>query len=822
MDVLNQVQPGTGKWLLTHAAFLHCLATPATSQMLWLAGIPGSGKTSLASIVIDHLEREFKQSDVGIVYVFCDYKDSTQTSDNLKRVILRQLLHQLDGLPREVEKLYQVHARRSTNPSSSELDDALRPTICLFTRLFLVIDGLDELSELHGASDSLLKLCKELCPNIQALITSRWTVGLKDHIQRAAHVEVFAQDQDISTYLEHEIRSRSRLQLFVRKDPAFKDQIVGTILGNCKGMFLVARLHIKSLAGKPHLRAAKLALKSLPSTLDGVYENAIHRIKKQSEDDVVLAWRVLSWIVRTIKPLSSEQLQHALAVDETCNELDADALIDMDLILSVCAGLVVLDSQDSAVRLVHYTAQEFFERHGSNLLPETDHDIAFTCLRYLSFRGTKGVSASDQDLIKKITSFPFLEYAASSWGEHVAKCSSRNVELDSLVERFLNDDTCRSGALQIMLMPKSKHEGFSQHVTKKIHGLHLAAHFGLTGIVEKLVEVHNVDTRDEAGRSPLHWAARAGHSLTAKLLLQKYGEADAPDCVNGTPLHLASRYSHPEVVLVLIENGCDVNKCNNVGGTALIWSAIGGSQDVATILLKHGADVHARTTRGSTALHKAVQGNHEAMVQILLRHDAEVDSMDEKGSHTPLLAATSNSNEAIMHMLLEVGALPDFKIKAGGTALHCAATRRTDGPTRVLLHFGANPNERDSLGRTPLHLAVHHGNLTTMLMLMSVARLDVVDNYDKTLLHAAVNPRTENMDGKLVRILLNTQKIDIDAIDTNGWSALTYATYNGLPNITKLLLDAGANPVLQSLAVQALEESHPSASRKAPHQSTPG
>jgi hypothetical protein len=128
--VLGKAQPGTGQWIFTHKDFLNWLADPPISQLLWLPGIPGSGKTSLAALAIDHLERQFTQPDVGIAYIFCDYKDAAQTSESLKRVILRQILHRLDQLPREVEKLYQVHARKSTDPSAGELDDALFLTVC--------------------------------------------------------------------------------------------------------------------------------------------------------------------------------------------------------------------------------------------------------------------------------------------------------------------------------------------------------------------------------------------------------------------------------------------------------------------------------------------------------------------------------------------------------------------------------------------------------------------------------------------------------------------------------------------------------------------
>ena len=239
---------------------MNWLADPPISQLLWLPGIPGSSKTSLAALAIDHLERQFTQPDVGIAYIFCDYKDAAQTSESLKRVILRQLLHRLDQLPREVEKLYQVHARKSTDPSAGELDDALFLTVCQFSRIFLVIDALDEASGMNGVRESLLNFCKDSSPNIQSLITSRWIGEFKKDIEQSKYIEVSAQDQDITAYLHHEIKSRSRLRAFVQKEPAFQHEMVSTILKNCKGMFLVALLHIESLAGKAHLRAAKLAL----------------------------------------------------------------------------------------------------------------------------------------------------------------------------------------------------------------------------------------------------------------------------------------------------------------------------------------------------------------------------------------------------------------------------------------------------------------------------------------------------------------------------------------------------------------------------------
>ena len=798
----QQVQPGTGEWLLSHHIFLRWIVKPEPSETLWLAGMPGSGKTLLASIVIDHLEKQFGQSDVGIAFIFCDYKDASQTSDKFKRAIVRQLLHRLDHIPEEIEKNYQAHAKRSTNLSSDELHDALLLTCSRFSRLFLVIDALDEVSAVNGVGESLLSMCKDLSPIIQSLVTSRWTAGLENSIQEATYIQVAAQDQDIAMYLRSEIASKSRLRLFVQKDPAFKDQIINMIVGNCKGMFLVARLHIESIARKPHLRAARLALVHLPTDLDEIYDSALDRIGKQSEEDVALAWRVLSWTVRATKHLTSEELQHALAADEDCNKLDADALIDMDLFVSVCAGLVVFDSENSRVRLVHHTAQEYFEKRGRDLMPNADLNIASTCLRYLSFRETAGTSESNTSFFMKITAYPFLEYAAKNWGKHVLRHKNSDWDLDNIIEKFLNNDACISGVVQIMLTTTSRHEAFSQHVTRNVRGLHLAAHFGLAEMTIRLLKTQNVGYQDTSGRVPLHWASRAGHALVVRLLLQGGGEVDAQGRVGGTALHLASRYGHLEVVSTLIDRGCDVNKANNVGGTALTWAAIGGSLDIATLLVMNGVDVHAPTKYGTTPLHSAVNSKSVGIVRLLLQHKADKDDPDKGTWGTSVSSATYRSDEVIMRVLLEAGASPNLSTEQGAMALHVAANRTTEGPTRLLLKFGANPNSKDSLGRTPLHRAARSSNIAAASVLMTVAQMNAVDSHNNTVLHVAINARAEAMEGVIVQTLLDTQKVDIDAVDIDGWSALTHARFLGLPKIRKILLDAGADPQFEALATE--------------------
>jgi hypothetical protein len=107
-----------------------------------------------------------------------------------------------------------------------------------------------------------------------------------------------------------------------------------------------------SLAGKHNLAAVRRALEILPKEMNGTYDVAMERIEQQNEDDKELAKQVFSWITHACRPLSIKELQHALAVMPGMTSMDPDAIIDEEILTSVCAGLIVIDEESSIVRLV--------------------------------------------------------------------------------------------------------------------------------------------------------------------------------------------------------------------------------------------------------------------------------------------------------------------------------------------------------------------------------------------------------------------------------------------------------------------------------------
>ena len=114
-------------------------------------------------------------------------------------------------------------------------------------------------------------------------------------------------------------------------------------------------MHIDSLTNQPTVGHIKQALQNLPKGLDQTYEQTMNRIESQGEGFRELAKKVLSWVINTKRTLSTAELQHTLAVKPRKRVLNTDFIPDIEIVGSVCAGLVTVDTQSDVVRLVHFT-----------------------------------------------------------------------------------------------------------------------------------------------------------------------------------------------------------------------------------------------------------------------------------------------------------------------------------------------------------------------------------------------------------------------------------------------------------------------------------
>ena len=287
-DVINKHHPGTGKWMLETSEFVAW--RKGETKLLWCTGIPGAGKTVLASIIISSLETVVAQDEgKALAYIYCSYQDPEHVSRNLIASILRQLVGSRAAVPERINNLYKGHSRVGTRPSLDELLIELQAISREFSDVFIVVDALDECTANSGDRLSFLEAHQSFGDNVHLLITSRNTINVCDILSTAVCMEIDARDEDIVTYIQGRMISERRLQRNVSTDEALQAAIVSTVVRNTKGMFLMARLHLDSLAKKHNRRDIKQALHDLPKELYSTYDEAMKRIMSQDADDVELA-----------------------------------------------------------------------------------------------------------------------------------------------------------------------------------------------------------------------------------------------------------------------------------------------------------------------------------------------------------------------------------------------------------------------------------------------------------------------------------------------------------------------------------------------------
>ena len=170
--------------------------------------------------------------------------------------------------------------------------------------------------------------------------------------------------------------------------------------------------------------------------LDRAYREAMERINRQKLGYRRLAEKVLSWITRAKRALTTLELQQALAVAVGDSKLDEDNLERIERMVSVCAGLVTVDEESGIIRLVHYTTQEYFDQTWKTWFPNAEANIATICVTYLSFNDFEtGICRKDKEFEQRLQLHKLYHYASHNWGCHARAASTLIPEANNFLKR---------------------------------------------------------------------------------------------------------------------------------------------------------------------------------------------------------------------------------------------------------------------------------------------------------------------------------------------------------------------------------------------------
>ena len=178
-----------------------------------------------SAVVMDELQKRSMHTadgELGQVFAICDSQDpGTQTAHAMLAAVTRQLLL---CLPEDhfmwvtVVQSFERAARKQQPPSISDIKELLIETTKVFSRIHIVMDGVDELLDRQERCDMLEQLSALVKSEVKValLATSRSNFEDIAHaFQGAERIELEGQHGDISTYVQDRLR----------RDTAFLDRV---------------------------------------------------------------------------------------------------------------------------------------------------------------------------------------------------------------------------------------------------------------------------------------------------------------------------------------------------------------------------------------------------------------------------------------------------------------------------------------------------------------------------------------------------------------------------------------------------------------------
>jgi F0F1-type ATP synthase delta subunit len=210
---------------------------------LFCPGIPGAGKTILASIVIDYLYTKFqKDPAIGIAYIYCSFRrQDEQKIEDLLASLLKQLAERQASLPSTMEELYTRHKTKRTRPSLDEIFRSLQAVTTLYSQVFIIVDALDECQVSNSCRAKFLSNIFDLQAETGANLfaTSRFIPEITKRFHESMRLEIRASNQDVQRYLDSHI---SQLPGCVLRSSDLQDEIKANIIEAVNGMYVVLKI----------------------------------------------------------------------------------------------------------------------------------------------------------------------------------------------------------------------------------------------------------------------------------------------------------------------------------------------------------------------------------------------------------------------------------------------------------------------------------------------------------------------------------------------------------------------------------------------------
>ncbi|KAF5671064.1 heterokaryon incompatibility protein het-E-1 [Fusarium denticulatum] len=381
----NKHEPLTTAWVTNSSQWKDWVSLESETRLMWIYGLPGAGKTVLASYVIEELEKLCEPANGSFCsYYYCHYSHNQDETVPFLSWIIGQVCRQISWIPPELKRLHD----RGCEPTSADLEQTLAIILQKLESLYIVIDAVDE----STPREELLSLIEtmtvdERFEKIRILATSRQYFDIEQslgEISESISMSNAMVDADIRRFVHARLRSSHRLK---RWHDRF-DEIEEILAAMAQVMFRWAECQIQAIERLRDQSKLQQLLSNLPKDLSETYVRIFEAIP---EDDRPLVRCILTWVIGHSQAnwvyhvgVNAKLLLSAVTYDHFgYATVGQNSIIDLEYLQEICSCLITVryvsgdifnwpmgespglqtkastDGQDLYVSLAHYTVLEF-------------------------------------------------------------------------------------------------------------------------------------------------------------------------------------------------------------------------------------------------------------------------------------------------------------------------------------------------------------------------------------------------------------------------------------------------------------------------------
>jgi hypothetical protein len=434
------------RWILDNAQYKGWFNNPG-SQLLWIKGDAGKGKTMLMIGIVRELQREIQQSSDMLAYFLCQGTDqrinnATAALKGLIYMLITQRPHLLSHLRRRYDPEGKSPFERSDNAfyAFAAVFESMINEIKQ-AKVYLLVDALDECKV--GLSDLLNLIARTMSAQS---IYLKWIVSSRniyiveqvlnlDEEGNKLSLELNANQisSAIETYIGHKI---SNLDI-LKHNEKLRERVRDQLSQKSDGTFLWVALVVEELR-KCQLEEEVLdTVKAVPTDLPRLYDQMVEQIDQLKGRLREVCLKVLSMVVLSYRPLHLSEMRHIVKIPK---------IPDIERAVAMCGSFLTI--RDKYVYLIHQSAKDHLDEiHATKAILQersvTHYEMYQQSLQILSQKlrrniyelSDPGISASEVSASPPNPDPLFeLRYCCIYWLDHLLETDPRPAEKSESID----------------------------------------------------------------------------------------------------------------------------------------------------------------------------------------------------------------------------------------------------------------------------------------------------------------------------------------------------------------------------------------------------